>query len=83
MLIRIELTEGSISTRSFSLRDIVRGLRRTSFDPLYMALGIDGAIVWQNVHTVPQPLVCCAVRRPRVMRGGEISDVLAMATYLR
>lgn len=34
MLIRIELTEDSISTRSFSLRDIVRGLRRTSFDPL-------------------------------------------------
>jgi len=34
MLIRIELTEGSIRTRSFSLREIVNGLRRTSFDPL-------------------------------------------------
>ena len=35
MLTRIELTEGSISTRSFSLRDIVNGFSRTSFDPLH------------------------------------------------
>ena len=35
MLTRIELTEGSISTRSFSFRDIVNGFRRTSFDPLH------------------------------------------------
>jgi hypothetical protein len=34
MLIRIELTDGSMRTRSFSLREIVNGLRRTSFDPL-------------------------------------------------
>jgi hypothetical protein len=34
MLIRIELTEGSMRTRSFSLREIVNGLRRTSLDPL-------------------------------------------------
>jgi hypothetical protein len=34
MLTRIELTEGSISTRSFSFRDIVNGFRRTSLDPL-------------------------------------------------
>lgn len=35
MLTRMELTEGSISTRSFSFRDIVNGFRRTSFDPLH------------------------------------------------
>jgi hypothetical protein len=35
MLTRIELTEGSISTRSFSFREIVNGFRRTSFDPLH------------------------------------------------
>ena len=35
MLTRIELTEGSISTRSFSVRDIVNGFRRTSLDPLH------------------------------------------------
>lgn len=34
ILSRIELTEGSIRTRSFSLREIVRGLRRTSLEPL-------------------------------------------------
>ena len=34
MLIRMELTEGSMRTRSFSLREIVNGLRRTSLDPL-------------------------------------------------
>lgn len=34
MLTRIELTEGSIRTRSFSFRDIVKGFSRTSFDPL-------------------------------------------------
>lgn len=34
MLSRIEFTEGSIRTRSFSFRDIVRGLRRTSFELL-------------------------------------------------
>jgi hypothetical protein len=31
----MELTEGSMSTRSFSFRDIVSGFRRTSFDPLH------------------------------------------------
>lgn len=30
----MELTEGSIRTRSFSLRDIVKGFKRTSLDPL-------------------------------------------------
>ena len=35
MLTRIELTEGSIRTRSFSFRDIVNGFNRTSFDPLH------------------------------------------------
>jgi hypothetical protein len=34
MLTRIEFTEGSMSTRSFSFLEIVRGLRRTSFDVL-------------------------------------------------
>ena len=34
MLSLIELIEGSIKTRSFSLRDIVRGFSRTSLDPL-------------------------------------------------
>src|SRR6267154_2807688 len=34
MLIRIELTDGSIKTRSFSLRDIVSEFRRTSLEPL-------------------------------------------------
>lgn len=34
MLRRIELTEGSIKTRSFSLRDIVKGFNKTSLDPL-------------------------------------------------
>jgi len=34
MLTRIEFTEGSTSTRSFSFRDIVSGFRRTSLDPL-------------------------------------------------
>ena len=43
MLIRIELTEGSMRTRSFSLREIVNGLRRTSFDPLVFK-EINGAI---------------------------------------
>jgi hypothetical protein len=33
---RIEFTDGSISTRSFSLRDMVRGLRRTSREALKM-----------------------------------------------
>jgi len=34
MLSRIELTEGSMRTRSFSFREIVKGLRRTSFEVL-------------------------------------------------
>ena len=34
MLMRIEFMDGSIKTRSFSLRDIVKVLRRTSFEPL-------------------------------------------------
>ena len=34
MLTRMEFTEGSISTRSFSFLEIVSGLRRTSFDVL-------------------------------------------------
>jgi hypothetical protein len=34
MLTRIEFTEGSIRTLSFSFLEIVRGLRRTSFDVL-------------------------------------------------
>ncbi len=34
MLTRIEFTEGSMSTRSFSLRDIVRGFSNTSLEPL-------------------------------------------------
>jgi hypothetical protein len=34
MLTRIEFTEGSMNTRSFSFLEIVRGLRRTSFDVL-------------------------------------------------
>lgn len=71
MLIRIELTEGSISTRSFSLRDIVRGLSRTSFDPLYMMLRYRQCDRPGDVHTVPRPLVCCAARQPGVC-GGEI-----------
>jgi hypothetical protein len=31
---RIEFTDGSIRTRSFSLRDMVSGFRRTSLEPL-------------------------------------------------
>lgn len=34
MLMRIELTDGSIKTRSFSLRDMVSGFKRTSLEPL-------------------------------------------------
>lgn len=34
MLTRMEFTEGSMSTRSFSLRDIVRGFSNTSLEPL-------------------------------------------------
>ena len=34
MLSRTELMDGSMSTRSFSLREIVSGLRSTSFDAL-------------------------------------------------
>ena len=34
MLTRIEFTEGSMSTRSFSFRDIVRGFNSTSLEPL-------------------------------------------------
>ena len=34
MLIRTELTDGSMSTRSFSFREIVRGFRSTSFEAL-------------------------------------------------
>jgi hypothetical protein len=34
MLTRIEFTEGSMSTRSFSFRDIVRGFSSTSLEPL-------------------------------------------------
>ena len=34
ILMRIELTEGSMRTRSFSLREIVNGLSRTSLEPL-------------------------------------------------
>ena len=34
MLTRIEFTEGSMSTRSFSFRDIVSGFRSTSLEPL-------------------------------------------------
>lgn len=35
MLTRTEFTEGSMNTRSFSLREMVRGLRRTSRDVLW------------------------------------------------
>lgn len=34
ILTRIEFTEGSMSTRSFSFRDIVRGFSSTSLEPL-------------------------------------------------
>lgn len=34
MLTRIEFTEGSMNTRSFSFRDIVSGFRSTSLEPL-------------------------------------------------
>lgn len=34
MLSRIELIDGSMRTRSFSLREIINGLSKTSLDPL-------------------------------------------------
>ena len=64
MLIRIELMDASIRTRSFSLREIVKGFRRTSFDPLRrrqtFSLDIDDGP--QN-RTAPRPLVCYGVLR--------------------
>ncbi len=40
MLSRIELTEGSMSTLSFSLRDMTRGINKTSRDVLMPSIKI-------------------------------------------
>jgi len=66
MLTRIEFTEGSMSTRSFSFRDIVIGFRSTSLDPLRgrsERVGLKPCNIY--ALTRPRPLVCCDARRPR------------------
>jgi hypothetical protein len=47
---RIELTDGSIKTRSFSLRDMVSGFKRTSLEPLEpVAISTRGG---DTIHTL-------------------------------
>lgn len=62
MLNLIEFTEGSIKTRSFSLREMTRGLSKTSFEAL--AEGQRGKRFWSRYCTLFQPQVCCDARRP-------------------
>lgn len=63
MLRRIELTDDSIRTRSFSFRDIVRGFSRTSFDVLH-EFSHTGSVRWEEGYTLFQLRVCCAVPQP-------------------
>ena len=66
MLMRTELTEGSMRTRSFSFREMVRGFKRTSFEVLQafrvrcVVYGVSGTCS----RTLPRPRVCCAVLQP-------------------
>ena len=53
MLNRIELIEGSMSTRSFSLREMMRGLRSTSFDCLRSRSTSRGARAWNDARLSP------------------------------
>ena len=66
MLRRIELTDDSIRTRSFSLRDIVRGFSRTSFDVLD-EFSHTGSVRWEEGYTLSQLPVCCAVLQPVIL----------------
>ena len=65
MLTRIEFTEASTNTRSFSFRDIVRGFSSTSLEPLLG--GSDSAKngAYRHALTRPRPLAYCDARRPR------------------
>jgi len=64
MLTRIEFTEGSMSTRSFSFRDIVRGFNSTSLEPLLgSASAKNGGYAYALTRL--QLLACCDARRPR------------------
>ena len=46
MLSRIELTEGSMSTLSFSLRDMTSGINKTSRDALRSSINISAFNEW-------------------------------------
>ena len=70
MLTRIEFTEGSMSTRSFSFRDIVSGFRSTSLEPLRGRSEREEQHERKYALTQPRPLVCCDARRP----GGKERD---------
>ena len=63
ILSRIELTDGSISTRSFSFRDMVKGLRRTSLEVLKLCKP-EKIAEEAYKHTLIQPLAYCVALRP-------------------
>lgn len=64
MLTRIEFTDGSMSTRSFSFRDIVRGLSNTSLEPLPWGSESEENGGEMYALTPPRLLVCCDARQP-------------------
>jgi len=86
MLSRIELTEGSIRTRSFSFRDIVRGLRRTSFELLKCRKMNDQIMValgkrWKFVRWFDLRLVMAFYYL--IIHGQWARDQLTRIPYLR
>ena len=84
MLNRIELIEGSIRTRSFSFLEIVRGLRRTSFDPLEHTSSIKDKETprWNRLTRLP-PLVYCAVLQPDYALISSSVKRISILDYLR
>lgn len=85
MLTRIEFTDGSMSTRSFSFRDIVRAFSNTSLEPLPWGSESEENGGEMYPLTPPRLLVCCDARRPEErMRsrlvGQRVRDIPEMGS---
>lgn len=64
ILSRIELIEGSMRTRSFSLREIISGLSKTSLDPLEICEVRQCWVKKMERHAQLRLQACCVVPRP-------------------
>ena len=73
----MELTDGSISTRSFSFRDMVKGLRRTSLEVL-VCVNKKELQTKQKKHTLIPPLAYCVALRPDNARNRLVFTEMPM-----